>query len=141
MCRSHATVRELLGALVSESQDLTVVDLEAGLENFSRGTPRHVDTLLIVLEPYYKSLETGRRISELAQELKIRRVLGVANKIRSLADETAIREFALSHQIEMAAFVPLDNAILDADGTGASPVDEAPESPAVQAVMRLAATL
>src|ERR671939_1353322 len=112
MCRSHATVRELLGAVVAESKELTVVDLEAGLENFSRGTPRHADTLLIVLEPYFKSLETGRRIADLARELKTERVAAVANKVRSKADEDAIRSFAETHGIDVAAVVPHDEAIL-----------------------------
>ncbi|GAC1435959.1 MAG: hypothetical protein NVS1B11_31580 [Terriglobales bacterium] len=141
MCRSHATVRELLGALVSESKDLTVVDLEAGLENFSRGTPRHAHTLLVVLEPYYKSLETGRRIAELSRELGVQRLLGIANKVRSAGDEDAIRQFAATHGINIAAVVPHDTAILDADQSGISPVDLAPESPAVRAVTEMAVSL
>ncbi len=100
MCRAHATVHELMAKLTEEVKELTVRDLEAGLENFSRGTPRHADTLLVVLEPYYKSLETGRRIVELARELKLTRVLGVANKVRSRDDEAAIRQFAPSRQLE-----------------------------------------
>lgn len=141
MCRSHATVRELLAALVAESTEHTVVDLEAGLENFSRGTARHADTQLIVLEPYYKSLETGRRIAELSRELGIKRILGVANKIRSSDDDAAMRQFATAHGIEVAAVIPHDEAILDADRSGRSPVDAAPNSPAVLAVSELAALL
>ncbi len=141
MCRAHATVRELLGALVEESADLTIVDLEAGLENFSRGTPRHVDTLLVVLEPYYKSLETGRRIAELCRELDIRRVFGVANKVRSASDSDALQRFAAAHNLQIAATVPHDDAILDADRVGTSPVDVAPRAPAVQAIAELAAQL
>ena len=138
MCRSHATVRELLGALVAESREPTVVDLEAGLENFSRGTSRHADTLLIVLEPYFKSLETGRRIAELARELKTPRLAGIANKIRSEADREAILEFASTHAIEIAASIPYDEVIPEADRSGRSPLDLAPQSPAMQAIARLA---
>ena len=134
-------MRELLGALVSESKQLTVVDMEAGLEEFSRGTPRHADTILIVLEPYYKSLETGRRIAELSRELGIGRVFGVANKVRSQGDEDAIRQFAASHHIPLAAVVPQDDAILDADQAGRSPMDLRPDSPAVRAVSGLVAGL
>jgi CO dehydrogenase nickel-insertion accessory protein CooC1 len=32
----------------------------------SRGTGRHVDTLLVTLEPHYKALETFRRCAELS---------------------------------------------------------------------------
>src|SRR5215470_2035624 len=133
MCRSHATVRELLGAVVAESQELTIVDLEAGLENFSRATPRHADTLLIVLEPYYKSLETGRRVAELAREFGTKRILGVANKVRAPADANAIQQFAAAHGIEIVGSIPHDDAILDADRAGISPMDVNPAPPAVKA--------
>src|SRR5215469_8083173 len=137
MCRSHATVRELLGAVVADTQELTVVDLEAGLENFSRGTPRHADTLLIVLEPYYKSLETGRRVAELAREFGTKRILGAANKVRSQADANAIQEFATAHDIKVVGSIPHDDAILDADRAGRSPIEVNPPPPAVRAVQEM----
>ena len=40
-----------------------VADMEAGLEHLKRGTLEHADTLLVVVEPYFKSLETGRRMA------------------------------------------------------------------------------
>ncbi len=141
MCRSHATVRELMAKLVEEVTQLTVTDLEAGLENFSRGTPRHADTLLVVVEPYYKSLETGRRIVELGRELGIPRTLGVANKVRSKDDEAAIRRFAEAHDLELAAIVPHDEAVLEADRKGGSPVDLFPQAPGVRAIHQLASSL
>ena len=141
MCRSHATVRELMAKLVEEVTQLTVTDLEAGLENFSRGTPRDADTLLVVLEPYYKSLETGRRIVELARELNVPRILGVANKVRSKDDEAAIRQFAQTHQLELTAVVPHDEAVLEADRQGRSPVDLFPQAPVVRAIQELASSL
>ena len=58
---------------------VTVVDMEAGLEHLSRGTDRHVDTLLVVAEPYFKALETARRCVELGRELNIPRIAAVAN--------------------------------------------------------------
>lgn len=141
MCRSHATVRELMGKLVEEVRQRTVTDLEAGLENFTRGTPRHADTLLIVLEPYYKSLETGRRIVELSRELGVASILGVANKVRSKEDEGAIRQFAQSHQLQISAVVPHDEAVLEADRRGLSPMDLFPNAPVVRAIQGFADSL
>ena len=54
MCGAHAAVRRLLGG-VHEPNVITVIDMEAGLEHLSRGTDRHVDTLLVVAEPYIKA--------------------------------------------------------------------------------------
>lgn len=141
MCRAHATVRELMANLMERVRENAVADLEAGLEVFSRGTPRHAETVLIVLEPYYKSLETGRRIAELARELGVARILGVANKVRSKEDEMAIRLFAQAHGLDLAAVVPQDESVLEADRRGQSPLDLAPEGDAVRAIQELVHSL
>jgi homoserine kinase len=43
--------------------------MEASVEPMSRGTVRHADTVLIVLKPYYRSLETAGRMAPLARGL------------------------------------------------------------------------
>ena len=75
MCGAHATVRGFLGELVAKSPDAfdVVVDMEAGLEHFSRGTGKHVSRFLAVVEPYYRSMETARSVADLAAELGIAR--------------------------------------------------------------------
>ena len=138
MCRAHATVRGLLGEIVSGAQDVAVADMEAGLENFSRGTPRHADAVLTVLEPYYRSLETGARVCDLARELGVKRVHAIANKVRSPADAEAIDSFCRGRGLELLGTVPHDDAILDADRAGAALLDRAPHSPAVRAIQGLA---
>lgn len=119
---------------------ITIVDMEAGLEHLSRGTARHVDTLLVILEPYYKALETARRAAQLGRELGVRRILGVANKIRDVADAEAVREFAAAHDLSIAAEVPFDDRIRKADLAGRAPID-VPDSPVVVAITSLAARL
>ncbi|MDQ3224450.1 MAG: cobyrinic acid a,c-diamide synthase, partial [Gemmatimonadota bacterium] len=64
MCSAHATVRGLLGEIVARTgngRDI-IVDMEAGLEHLSRGTGKHVSRIVAVVEPYFRSLETGRRV-------------------------------------------------------------------------------
>jgi CO dehydrogenase maturation factor len=131
-------VRGVLGDLVAETARVAIVDLEAGLEHLSRGTARHVDTLLVVGEPYFKSLETARRSFALAQDLGIRDVRMVANKARGARDTEAVREFAARHGLPVAAVVPYDDAVVAADERGASLIDHAPESASVEAIRRLA---
>ena len=90
---------------------MTIVDLEAGLEHLSRGTARHVDTLLVVGEPYFKSLEAAQRSFTLARDLGIAQIHMVANKIRTPRDEDTVREFAARHAMDIAAVVPYDTAV------------------------------
>jgi CO dehydrogenase maturation factor len=100
-----------------------IVDMEAGLEHLSRGTTRHVDTLLAVAEPYYRSLETARRVSELGRELGIARVHLLANKVASSDDATALRDFATRHGLTLAAELPYADAAAQAERQRAALVD------------------
>ena len=120
MCSAHAAVRHLLGEL-HESDVITVIDMEAGLEHLSRGTDRNADVLLAVAEPYFKALETSRRCVELGKELKIPRVAAVANKFRSESDLAAVRKYAAAHDIDILTEIPYDEKIQRADLIGTAP--------------------
>jgi CO dehydrogenase maturation factor len=117
---------------------MTVVDLEAGLEHLSRGTARHVDTLLLIAEPYFKSLEAAQRSFVLAKELGIDRIQMVANKIRSPRDEETVRQFAGRHSVTVVGVVPFDPAVVEADERGSAVMDQRPDATSVTAVRRLA---
>ena len=116
---------------------MTVVDLEAVLEHLSRGTARHVDTLLLIAEPYFKSLEAAQRSFVLAKDLGIDRIHMVANKIRSSRDEETVRQFAGRHAVTVAGVVPFDPAVVEADERGAAVMDQRPDATSVIAVRQL----
>lgn len=118
-----------------------MLDLEAGLEHLSRGTPRHVDALLAVVEPYFRSLEAGKRIADLGRELQVPAVHGIANKVRDAADEEAIGEFAEAHGLPIAAWIPYDGSLIEAERGGSAPIDHDPRAPAVREIRRLAERL
>jgi CO dehydrogenase maturation factor len=124
-----------------QPRDVTVLDMEASIEHLTRGTVRNVDVLLLVTEPYYRSLETMGRIAPLAQELGVPLILGVANKVRSEQDEAAIREFAARRGVELIAVVPYDENVVEADREGRALIDYALMAPAVLAVNALADAL
>lgn len=88
-CASHSSVRSLLAAAIEEEADLTLVDMEAGLEHLARsgGTLAHADVLLIVMEPTRKSILTAARTMALAEELGILRMAGVATRHTCLRTE------------------------------------------------------
>lgn len=141
LCSAHAVVSATLNDLGTAPRTLTIVDLEASPEHLSRGTARHVDLLLLVAEPYFRSLETVRRMAGLAAELPIPRIAVVANKIRDEQDREAIAEFCAAHELELAGQLPWSDAVLDADRDRRPLVDYAPDDPVVAAVRRLAEEL
>lgn len=138
MCSAHGVVRAML-ADIGPDRPTTFLDLEASPEHFSRGTARHVDVLLLVAEPYFRSLETVRRMAELARELAIPRVGVVANKVRDPGDTEAIVDFCRRHDLEVVGEVPWGDAVLDADRARRPLVEIAPDSAVVVALTTITA--
>jgi CO dehydrogenase maturation factor len=133
-------VRSLLGELATggTNEEVTITDMEASIEHMSRATIRHVEAMLIVTEPYYRSLETVGRIAPLARELGIEHIWAVANKVRSPRDEEILRSYCEDRGIEIGGIVPFDEAIQEADREGRALIDYEPEAEAVGAIERIA---
>jgi CO dehydrogenase maturation factor len=119
-CSGHATVRSLLGEALDAYADVTVIDMEAGLEHLSRsgGTLAYADALLVVVEPSRKSVITAARTQALAEELGIPRVLCLGNKSRGEADESFLRTATAEHGLELLDVLPHDAGVRDADRAG-----------------------
>lgn len=115
LCSAHATVSALLADLEGHPEVAAVIDMEASPEHLSRGTARNVDSLLLITEPYYRSLEAARRLADLARELPIAGIAVVANKVRSEQDREAIEEFCDRHSLPLVAAVPRSEAVVDCD--------------------------
>lgn len=121
-CGGHATVRSLLGQAVDEQTDITVIDMEAGLEHLSRsgGTLAYADLLLVVMEPSRKSVLTAARTITLAEELGIPRVYGLGNKARLPSDAEFFERTAAEFNVPLAGIIPYDSMVADADRAGIS---------------------
>lgn len=136
MCAVHATVRGFVQEIGTDGD--AVIDFEAGLEHLSRAVPRHADRMLVVLEPYFRALEVGGRAAELGRELGIASVVAVANKIRDQEDADLVREFCEARALPLAAVLPLDPSVREAERAGIPLIDRHPDSPFVRAVLALA---
>ena len=142
MCSAHATVRGFLGEIVQRQDERDVlVDMEAGLEHLSRGTGRHLSRFVAVLEPYYRSMETARRVAALAAELGIADVVTVANKVRDDGDRRAIEAFCAAHDMRLVGAIPYDDTLIESERSGVPPVERVPPGPAVSAIRALLDTL
>jgi CO dehydrogenase maturation factor len=134
-------VRGLIGGSEPGEREAVVLDMEASLEHMRRGTVRHVDTMLVVTEPYFRSLETSGRLAALGRELGLRRIVAIANKVRSSEEATAIREYCARHDLELGALIPFDPQVTRADNAGLALLDVAPQSEAVQRIQAVARSL
>lgn len=111
------------------------------MEHLGRSTSRPSDVMLVVAEPYYKSLETAARIRDMAAEFNIPQVFLVANKVRTPADRQIIETFCEKHHLPIITIVPYDDSITLAAQIPQSPIDYQPESEAVTALTGLAEKL
>jgi len=121
---------------------IVVADMEAGLEHLSwaGGTLRHVDLLLVVLEPTAKALLTADRIHRLAVQLGIPDVCYVGSRAGE-GDRTQVERFAADRGGTVLGLIPDDDAVRQADRIASCVIDTSPESEVVQAVRTLADAL
>ncbi len=82
-CSPSALLKAFLLHVMTQADEWVILDMEAGLEHLGRGSTTNVDCLLIVVEPYLRSIETAQRIQLLARDLGIHKVWVVPNKTRS----------------------------------------------------------
>lgn len=113
-------MRSLLATTIEDEADVTIVDMEAGLEHLSRsgGTLAYADVLLMVMEPTRKSILTAGRTRDLAEELGIPAILGVGNKARLPDDEVFFRDVCKEYGVELAGVIPFDAAVEESDRRG-----------------------
>lgn len=136
-CGSHNTTRQFFADLPALERTV-VADLEAGLNDLIWASPGQDDVVLVVTEGSAKSTEIGRRAVDVARQLGVSRIVGVANRHVDSVDLEAIRA---ALDVDELLLVPEDPAVEAADQDGLAPMDTAPDSPAMVAVRAIAATL
>ena len=62
-CPIGVLSREFLKRLSLQDNEMVIVDMEAGIEHFGRGVETSIDSVLIVTEPSFDSLELTEKIS------------------------------------------------------------------------------
>ena len=91
-CPMGALSREFLKRLLLQENEVTVVDMEAGIEHSGRGVETSIDSVLIVTEPSFDSLELAQKINTLAAEVGVERVWTILNKIGSEEIASRVRK-------------------------------------------------
>ena len=118
-CPENVLLRRLLKHLVTERDEVVVIDMEAGIEHLTRGTARGVDAFIVVVEPGQRSIQTARSVRGMALDLGVQRVFAVANKIKS-AEDLRFVEDALEGMPLLGA-ISYDPLVIEADMEGQPP--------------------
>lgn len=92
-CPEQTVLRRLLTYLLLTAQEVVIVDMEAGVEHFGRATVAPMDVLLVITQPFRGSIETTKQILKLAEELNLKNVFVVGNRVREAQETMLKREF------------------------------------------------
>ncbi len=125
-CPENVLLRRLLRHLVVERSEVVIVDMEAGIEHLTRGTAESVDAFIVIVEPGQRSIQTAHAVKDMAEELGVKKVFVVANKVRDAADLEFIKKNI--GDMEIAGFMRFNEAIIEADMKGFPPFLYSPES-------------
>ncbi|MDR3225004.1 MAG: AAA family ATPase [Clostridiales Family XIII bacterium] len=120
VCPEHVMLKRVISHLVLNSDDVVIMDMEAGIEHLGRGTAGMVDRFIVVVEPGARSLQTYTRIKSLAADLGVKRVSVVGNKIMNEADKGFIS--ARVPQGDLLGFIRFNTGVMEADKAGEAPL-------------------
>lgn len=121
VCPEHVMLRRIINHLILRSNDVVIMDMEAGLEHLGRGTTGEMEQFVVVIEPGARSVQTYKNVKRLAQDLGIKKVRVVANKVRGEEDEEFIRSRIPAE--DLLGFIHYNAEVIDADRQGRSPYD------------------
>ncbi len=122
MCPASSFLKALMRYIILKLNSIVILDMEAGVEHLGRGTTKGIDIMLIVVEPGARSIETAKRVVELARQIDIRTFGAIINKAGGNVKE--IRDKLDTYGIPVIGVIPYDSAPVQADIAGIAPIDK-----------------
>ncbi len=120
-CPENVLLKNLVRHILVQREEALIIDMEAGLEHLGRGSTGYVDGLLIVVEPGQRAINTARQIRKLGEDLNIKKMMIVGNKINSEQDRKMIEENLADFPV--LGHMRFNPKVLEADREGKSPYD------------------
>jgi len=122
ICPESTLLKNLVRHMVLARDEVVILDMEAGLEHLGRGTAMAVDRLVVVVEPGRRSIETAHQIQQLANDIGLKNLGLVGNKIRSEKDEAFLKKHLPG--LQFLGFIPFKSDIIEADLEGVPPFEK-----------------
>jgi CO dehydrogenase maturation factor len=114
-CAESTVLKRMLTKLLLSPTQYALLDMEAGVEHLGRGTIAGVDHLLTVVIPTKSSIRTALKVKKLAEEVGIKSINFVGNRVVDTEDEEFLTEGLGRRPI---AFFPDSPAISKAERKG-----------------------
>ena len=120
-CPENVLLKNLVRHLLVQREEVLIIDMEAGLEHLGRGSTGYVDALVIVVEPGQRAINTAKQIKKLGEDLHIKKIMIVGNKVASEEDRRIIEENLSDFPV--LGHMSFNAKVLQADREGRSPYD------------------
>jgi CO dehydrogenase maturation factor len=115
-CPENVFLRNLLSNIILQRGEIVIVDMEPGFEHLGRSTAQGVDLMVVVVEPASQSVATARAIVTLAEQIGLRKIRFVGNKITSKSERAYLADHLEAGQV--MGFIPYSESIRQADRDG-----------------------
>lgn len=137
----YCTINSVLDSIFSETMnmyDLVIIDFDAGLEHFSRGTGSNSDTLIIVCDQSKLSFETAERITDIVTEISLPYSYKYMVGCRyDDANKPILENTAQKLGVEVLGFVGYDSEIASLNLSGKGLDGISADNPALQTVKEM----
>lgn len=123
-CTMNSIIEQFISHLQLKENETALLDMEAGVEHFGRGTDNSVDKVVMIVDPSYESLRLSGKIKDLAESIG-KPVYYVFNKVTE--ENRAFMMDAVADRNAVAACIPLTQKISEAGLCGKELVQREPE--------------
>lgn len=124
ICPESAMLKTLFTHLLFRKDDVLLLDMYAGVEHLGRATVDFVDAMIVVVEPTRRSLGTAAQIKKLANDIGLKRLYLVGNKVRNEEEKKFLE--AETPALPVLGFLPADLKVQEADRLGIPVYDHVP---------------
>ncbi len=113
-CPMGVLSRDFLKKLSLKPEEVAIVDMEAGVEHFGRGVETSIDSVLVVVEPSFDSLQLAEKVGSLTAGIGINNIWAVLNKVTSGEVASKLEEELRKRNIGVIGSIPYDPEIFQA---------------------------
>ncbi len=124
ICPESAMLKTLFTHLLFRKDDVLLLDMYAGVEHLGRATVDFVDAMLVMVEPTRRSLGTAAQIKSLANDIGLKNLWLVGNKVQS--SEEGLFLTTESPGIPVLGYLSANLAVQEADRKGIAVYDHVP---------------
>lgn len=124
ICPESAMLKTLFTHLMFRKDEVLLMDMYAGVEHLGRATVDFVDAMIVVVEPTRRSLGTAAQIKKLANDIGLKRLWLVGNKVRDESERAFLA--AETPGLPLLGVLPASLSVQEADRLGIAVNDYVP---------------